>query len=195
MKERFLGGYSLKWWKKIKKNRVLIQRYNTMSPTRLWKKYLLLRKILAQADQTTRIEAPFFCDYGKNIRVGKNFFANYNLTILDVAPITFGDRVIIGPNVTLCAAAHPIHPQSRFYIDRFPALAAPITIGDDVWIGAHVTILSGVTIGSGSVIGAGSVVTGDVPPGVVAAGTPCRVLREITEGDKHEWQSENKRGG
>ena len=187
MEKEFLGGYTAGWWNAAKKNRELVRRYNTTDPQQLREKYLLLKELLAQSDEQTLIEPPFYCDDGKNIKVGKNFYANYNLMILDADKVTFGDRVVIGPNVTFCAAAHPIHPESRFHEGAFPVLTAPITVGDDVWIGANVTVLMGVTIGSGSVIGAGSVVTRDVPPGVVAVGSPCRVLREINDQDRHEW--------
>ena len=126
------------------------------------------------------IEPPFRCDYGWNISVGECFYANYNLSVLDCAPVTIGDRVLIGPNVCLTTAGHPIYPRSRSKYEY----AFPITIGNDVWIGANVVVNPGVTIGDGTVIGSGSVVTKDIPAGVVAAGNPCRVLREITEADR-----------
>eukprot|EP01113_Clastostelium_recurvatum_P021509 TRINITY_DN2548_c0_g1_i1.p1 TRINITY_DN2548_c0_g1~~TRINITY_DN2548_c0_g1_i1.p1 ORF type:complete len:212 (-),score=34.35 TRINITY_DN2548_c0_g1_i1:126-686(-) len=126
------------------------------------------------------VEAPFRCDYGVNIRFGKMFYSNYNLTILDCALVTFGDNIMIAPNVTIATAGHPIDPQTRISGWEF---AKPITIGDRVWIGANVTILPGVTIGADTVIGAGSVVTKDIPARVVAVGNPCRVLREIKEGE------------
>lgn len=187
MEKEFLGGYTAGWWEAARKNRRLVRRYNTLDPEDLRGRYLLLCELLGQADEKTLIEPPFYCDNGYNIRVGKNFYANYNLVILDADRVTFGDRVVIGPNVTFCAASHPIHPESRFHEDHYPVLTAPITVGDDVWIGANVTVMMGVTIGSGSVIGAGSVVTKDVPPGSVAVGAPCRVLRQVTDQDRHEW--------
>ena len=188
MEKEFLGGYAKGWWDSAKINRRLVRKYNTLDPEKLWEKYLVLKELLGQADENTLIEPPFHCDDGKNIRVGKNFYANYNLTILDAAPVTFGDRVVIGPNVTFCAASHPIHPESRFREGHHPVFSGPITVGDDVWIGANVTVMMGVTIGSGSVIGAGSVVTKDIPAGVVAAGVPCRVMREITDEDRYSWE-------
>ena len=141
-------------------------------------------------DEETIIEAPFHCDDGKNIFLGKQFYANFGLIILDAAPVTFGDHVIVGPNATFCAASHPIHPESRLHDGQYSIISAPINVGDNVWIGAGVTVLPGVTIGSGSVIGAGSVVTKDIPPMVVAAGTPCRILRAITDADRHVWPDE-----
>lgn len=121
-------------------------------------------------------EPPFFCDYGRNIHVGDNCFANHNLVILDCAPVTLGDNVLIGPNTVISAASHPIDPVAR-NAGVFEAL--PITIGSNVWIGANVTILHGVTIGDNCTIGAGSVVAKDIPANSVAVGNPCRVVRRI----------------
>ena len=185
--EGYLGGYNKGWWGVAAPNRRLISRYNSMDPEKLWDKYLLLKELLGSVDEKAIIEAPFRCDNGKNIFLGKQFYANYGLVILDAAPVTFGDNVIVGPNAMFCAASHPIHPDCRFHNGDFPILSAPITVGDNVWIGGGVIVLPGVTIGSGSVIGAGSVVTRDIPPMSVAAGSPCRVLRKINENDRYEW--------
>ena len=124
---------------------------------------------------------PFRCDYGWNIEIGENFFANYNLTILDVGKVTIGNNVMMGPNVSIYAAGHPIHPETR---NTGYEHGLPITIGDNVWIGGNVVILPGVTIGNNVVIGAGSVVSKDIPDDVIAVGSPCKVAREITEEDK-----------
>lgn len=190
MEKEFLGGYTSGWWQAARRNRALVRRYNTMDPELLWEKYQLLKELLGEVEEHALIEPPFYCDNGKNIRVGKNFYANYNLVILDADKVTMGDRVVIGPNVTFCAASHPVHPQSRFHGGAYPVLTGPITVGDDVWIGANVTVMMGVTIGSGATIGAGSVVTRDIPAGVVAAGTPCRVLRQVTDADRYNWPAE-----
>lgn len=139
----------------------------------------VLHELLGGHGERYFIEPPFRCDYGSNIEIGDCFYANYNLIILDCAKVTIGDHVLIGPNVCITTAGHPIHPLSR---DKYE-YAAPITIGSRVWIGANVVINPGVTIGEGSVIGSGSVVTKDVPPMVVAAGNPCRVIRPITDED------------
>lgn len=139
----------------------------------------VLDELLGSHGDRFFIEPPFRCDYGDNITIGEAFYANHNLIILDCAPVTFGDRVLIGPNVCITTAGHPIHPRSR----RKYEYAEPISIGSDVWIGANVVINPGVTVGEGSVIGSGSVVTKDIPPFVVAAGNPCRVLRAITDDD------------
>ena len=139
----------------------------------------VLHELLGRHGERFYIEPPFRCDYGYNIEIGECFYANYNLSVLDCAKVTIGDRVLIGPNVCITTAGHPIHPLSRSKYEY----AIPIRIGSDVWIGANVVINPGVTIGDGSVIGSGAVVTKDVPPYVVAAGNPCRVIRTITDED------------
>lgn len=162
------------------KNRFRLQEYNTIAPDKMERKTELLREILSKAGEKVYIEPPFHCDFGCNIEVGDNFYANYNLTVLDCNKVRIGDNVMIAPNVTITAAGHPIHPDSR----RKYEYGIPVTIGNKVWICANVVICPGVTIGDGSVIGAGSVVTHDIPAGVVAFGNPCKVYREITEEDR-----------
>lgn len=141
----------------------------------------IIRKLFGSFGEASYIEQPFFCTYGYNIHWGRNSYANYNLTILDNGKVTVGNNVMIGPNVQLITACHPIDAHER---NTYTEFTKPVTIKDNVWIGAGVTIVPGVTIGENSVIGAGSVVTRDVPPNVVAAGNPCRVIREITDRDK-----------
>ncbi len=138
------------------------------------------RKILGKAGKNITILPPFHCDYGSNIEVGDNFFANYNFVVLDVAKVTIGDNVFIAPNVSIYTAGHPIHPKARNSMYEY---GISVTVGSDCWIGGNVVICPGVTIGSGTVIGAGSVVTHDIPANVVAVGNPCRVIREITDED------------
>ncbi|UOG77226.1 sugar O-acetyltransferase [Hymenobacter tibetensis] len=150
--------------------KTLCHRYN-QEPVQL-NKHVLAELLGYETD--AHIEAPLRCDYGYNIKVGRNFYANYNLTILDCAPVTIGDNVFIAPNVLLSTAGHPVEVEPRITGWEY---ARPITIGDNVWIGGGVVILPGVTIGAGTTIGAGSVVTRDIPAGVVAVGNPCRVLR------------------
>ncbi len=125
------------------------------------------------------IRAPFYCDYGINIKVGRNFYANYNCVFLDVARITIGDDVFFGPNVSLITVNHPIDPVKRRQGLEY---AEEIRIGDNVWVGADVTVNPGVTIGDNAVIGSGAVVVKDVPANVVAAGNPCKVIRTIEPG-------------
>lgn len=165
------------------KNRFRLQEYNTIAPDKLERKTELLREILGKTGEKVYIEPPFHCDYGCNIEVGDNFYANYNLTVLDCNKVKIGDNVMIAPNVTITAAGHPIHPDSRKKYEY----GIPVTIGNKVWICANVVICPGVTIGDGSVIGAGSVVTHDIPANVVAFGNPCRVYREITEEDRRYY--------
>lgn len=127
------------------------------------------------------VNPPFYCDYGFNIEVGGNFFANYNCTILDVAKVKIGKNCLLAPNVAIYTAGHAVDPELRVAMYEY---GMPVTIGDNVWIGGSSVICPGVTIGDNSVIGAGSVVTKDIPSDVVAAGNPCRVIRAITERDK-----------
>ena len=127
------------------------------------------------------INPPFYCDYGTHIKVGKNFFANYNCTIIDVATVTIGDNCQMAPNVAIYTAGHPVYPSVRNSSYEY---GKAITIGDNVWIGGNTVICPGVHIGSNVVIGAGSVVTRNIPDWCIAVGNPCRVLRKITDEDK-----------
>ena len=129
------------------------------------------------------INPPFYCDYGKRIKIGKHFFANYNCTIIDVARVTIGDNCMLAPNVSIYTAGHPIHPQTR---NSGYEYGKSVTIGDNVWIGGNAVICPGVTIGSNVVIGAGSVVTKDIPDWCVAAGNPCKLIRKITDDDRRK---------
>jgi maltose O-acetyltransferase len=144
----------------------------------------MLRQILGKTGENIWIEAPFHCDYGWNIEVGENFFANYNLIILDVAKVTIGKNVQIAPNVSIYTAGHPIHPDTRTTGYEY---GIPITIGDNVWIGGNVVILPGVTIGDNVVIGAGSVVSKDIANNKIVIGNPCKVVREFTEEDRTHY--------
>ncbi len=139
-----------------------------------------LRDILGGMGENVTILPPFRCDYGSNIKVGDNFFANYNLVVLDVGEVTFGNNVFIAPNVSVYTAGHPVHYLARNSMYEY---GIPVSVGDNVWIGGNVVICPGVKIGSGSVIGAGSVVLRDVPENVIAAGNPCKVIRSVTDED------------
>ncbi|GHJ48006.1 maltose O-acetyltransferase [Catellatospora sp. TT07R-123] len=136
----------------------------------------IMSELLGAYGDGSEIRAPFYCDYGWQIRIGARCFANFGLVALDVAAITIGDDVQIGPNVQLLTPTHPLEPGPRR--DKWEA-ALPITIGDNVWLGGGAIILPGVTVGENSVVGAGAVVTRDVPPNVVAVGNPARVVREL----------------
>ena len=151
-----------------------IWEYNKMRPSMLKERNELLRSLLGKSDGDTFINQPFYCDYGSNIRVGRRFFANFNFTVLDEAPVTVGDNCFIGPNVSIYTACHSTDPIER---NSRREWARPVNIGDNVWIGGSVTILPGVTIGSNVTIGAGSVVVKDIPDGCVAVGNPCRVVK------------------
>lgn len=129
------------------------------------------------------LNPPFYCDYGKNIEVGKNFFANYNCTILDVAKVKIGDNCQIAPNVSIYTAGHPIHPVSR---NSGYEYGKEVVIGDNVWLGGNTVICPGVHIGDNVIIGAGSVVTKDIPDWCIAAGNPCKVIRKISDEDKRK---------
>lgn len=150
--------------------------YNQLRSTQKAERLALLRSLLAACGEDIVIEPPFFVDYGCNMRVGKAFYANHNLVVLDGAPITFGDHVFIGPNCCFTTAGHPLDPAQR---NAGLEYAKPITIGNNVWIGMGVQVLPGVTIGDNAVIGAGSVVTKDIPADMLAYGVPCRPIREI----------------
>ena len=136
----------------------------------------LLRQLLGRTGEHFTIKSTFWCDYGRHITIGENFFCNYNCVMLDCAPITFGDNVMVAPNCGFYTAAHPLDHTLR---DEELEYAKPITVGDSVWIGGGVTVLPGVTIGSRAVIGGGSVVVHDIPEGVVAVGNPCRPIRTL----------------
>ncbi|QLQ78655.1 hypothetical protein HG537_0A09030 [Torulaspora globosa] len=146
---------------------------------------LLLRGLLGSCGKNFTFDSPFFCDYGVNIHIGENFYANYNLVILDCAEVRFGDNVKLGPNVGIYTAGHPIGPAKRKEGLEF---ALPVNIGHNVWVGGGVSILPGVTIGDNTVIGAGSTVTRDIPPNVIAGGVPCKVIRKITDDDEKTLQ-------
>ncbi|MEQ9308798.1 MAG: sugar O-acetyltransferase [Balneolaceae bacterium] len=163
----------------------LLFEFNTAKPKAFSKKNELLKKLVGKAPKSFYIEPPLYCDYGYNIEIGNKFYANTNLTILDCAKVVIGNHVFIGPNVGIYAVSHPIHYEHR---NKYFEIAHPITIGDNVWIGGSVVINPGITIGNNSVIGSGSVVTKNIPENVVAAGNPCKVIREITEMDKMEFK-------
>lgn len=152
--------------------------YNNTKPSKLYKKKEQLKQLFGEVKGEFTIQAPFWCDYGYNIELGENFYANHNLVILDGAKVKFGNNVFIAPDCGFHTAGHPLDAARR---NQGLEYARPITVGDNVWIGAGVQVLPGVTIGDNAVIGAGSVVTKDIPANVIAVGNPCRVLRPITE--------------
>lgn len=154
---------------------------NLLDPRDMVSASELLSSLIGSMGNQGHITSPFYCDYGCHIHIGDYFYSNYNLTILDCAPVTIGNHVMIGPNVGIYTAGHPIDFELR---EQELEYAFPVTIGDHVWIGGNVCIMPDVTIGNNVVIGAGSVVTKNIPDNVIAVGNPCKVLREITEQDK-----------
>ncbi len=152
----------------------LSHRYNTMDPTDGAARRAVLEELLGAFGPGSEIRPPFHCDYGYRTTVGARTFANFGLVVLDVAPVTIGDDVAIGPYVQLLTATHPVEPGPRR--DKWEG-SAPIVIGDNVWLGGGVIVCPGVTIGADTVVGAGAVVTGDLPAGVVAVGSPARAVR------------------
>lgn len=168
--------------------RHLLSRLNTMDRCDFEGIRQVIRELL-QTEEDPIINPPFYCDYGNHIKVGKNFFANYNCTILDVGKVTFGDNCFLAPNVAIYTAGHPIHPDARNSMYEY---GIDVTIGHNVWIGGNAVICPGVTIGDNCVIGAGSVVTKDVPAWSIAAGNPARVIRKITEEDKQYYFKDRK---
>lgn len=156
--------------------KVKCQQYNNLLPTDIAARNTMLIEMLGQADKDTFINQPFYCDYGKHIRVGKRFFANFGLTILDEALVTIGDDCFIGPGVHIYTACHSTNPIERKSRREW---AEPVTIGNNVWIGGNVTILPGVTIGDNCTIGAGSVVTKDIPANAIVGGNPAKLIKMI----------------
>ena len=152
--------------------------YNKLPITDLSSREKLLGEIVCLHGQNATVLPNFWCDYGYNVHLGENFFANHNCTMLDCAKITFGNNVLIGPNCSFYTAGHPISVAER---NAGLEYAKPITVGNNVWIGGSVTVLPDVTIGDNVIIGAGSVVTKDIPDGVIAVGNPCRVYRKLSE--------------
>lgn len=146
-----------------------------------------LKKCFGAAPDDLKLTPPVYFDQGVHVFFGEHFYANTDLTILDENEVRFGDHVMLGLHVSIYAVSHPIDPEIR---GTDLEISAPVTIGDNVWIGGNVVINCGVTIGEGSVIGSGSVVTHDIPARVVAAGNPCRVIREIGEADRKFWEAE-----
>jgi maltose O-acetyltransferase len=168
--------------------RGITRRYNATTEDEADIRKGLLSELFAKMGENIYIEPPFRCDYGSNISIGENFYANYDCVILDVNRVTIGCNVKFGPRVCVYTAGHPIDAGVRRSLLEF---GKPVAIGDDVWVGGNAVINPGVTIGSNAVIGSGSVVTKDIPDGVVAAGNPCRVLRQITDEDRRYWEGQS----
>lgn len=169
-------NYDLKLTEERTKAKDICYEYNQTKPSDLNKRTNIIKKLVKDIGENFLIEQPFLCDYGYNIEIGKNFYANHNLVILDSTNVKIGDNVFIAPDCGIYTAGHPIEKDIR---NQGIEYAKPVTIGNDVWIGGHVTILPGVKIGNNTVIGAGSVVTKDIPDNAIAYGNPCKVVKYI----------------
>ena len=167
----------------------LLYDFNHTRPSELKKRDEIIRKVFASVGENCYIEPPLNANWGCNTHVGKNFYANFNLTLVDDADVYIGDYVMIAPNVVIATGTHPINPDLR---EKNYQYNVPVHIGNRVWIGAGSIILPGVSIGDDSVIGVGSVVTKDIPSGVVAYGNPCKVVRKISERDKIYYYKDRK---
>lgn len=165
--------------------RNLVYKFNLLAPDQRDLQSGLLQELFDVPSGDAYVEAPLRVDYGKNTHLGRNFYANYDCIILDIAPVTIGDNVLFGPRVSVLTAGHPIDKDVRNAELEF---GKPITIGNNVWAGGSVTICPGVIIGDNVIIGAGAVVTRDVPANMVVAGVPACPLRQINDNDRRDWQ-------
>lgn len=172
------------------RSRKLLREFNLSEANDFGYRKKIIQNLFESTGENLHIEPTFRCDYGMNISVGENFYANYGCVIIDVCKVKIGDNVMLGPNVGIYTAGHPIDAEVRNSGLEF---GKPITIGDNVWIGGSSVVNPGVSIGDCVVIGSGSVVTKDIPDNVIAVGNPCRVLRPITEDDKKYWRAERDR--
>ena len=164
--------------------------YNMTRPTEYEKRYAMLKEMFAEIGEGCYIEPPLHSNWGgKHVHLGKNVYANYNITFVDDTHIYVGDGTMFGPNVVLATAGHPVLPKLRELVYQYNL---PIHIGKNCWLGAGVIVLPGVTIGDNTVIGAGSVVTKDIAANVVAVGNPCKVLREINDRDREYYYKDRK---
>ncbi len=173
-----------KVFSQLRERRKIVQEFNQTDCCDTETLKHLTEKLLGKCGKNCCLTQPFYCDYGKNIFVGDNFYTNYHCVILDVAKVEIGDNVLFAPNVAVYTAGHPIHPVPRKLGYEY---GIPVKIGNNVWIGGNSVILPGVTIGDNCVIGAGSIVNRDIPDNSVACGNPCRVVKTITDEDKRHY--------
>ncbi len=180
-KQKMISGQSYYPWDETliedrNKAKDLCFDFNQIKPSQTKDRQALIKTLFSES-VNPHIESPFYCDYGYNIRTGKNFYANHGCTILDAAPVTFGDNVMLAPGVLISTATHPLDPAQRASGEEF---AHSITIGNDVWVGMGAKILPGVSIGDNVVVAAGALVNKDVPDNSVVAGVPAKVIRQLS---------------
>ena len=167
-----------------------LREYNEIPHIYPEKRMAKLREMLAEVGENTYMESPFYANFGgRHVHMGKNVYTNFGLTLVDDTHIYIGDYTMIGPNVTIATAGHPIDPELR---RKGLQYNVPVHIGKNCWLGAGVIVMPGVTIGDNTVIGAGSIVTKDIPAGVVAVGNPCRVLRQVGERDREFYWKDRR---
>ena len=164
--------------------------FNQLKPSQTKEKETYMKEVFAECGDNNYIELPFHANFGgHHVHLGSYVYANFNLTLIDDGHIYIGDRVMIGPNVTIATAGHPVDPDLRRKNLQYNK---DVHIGENVWIGAGVIIMPGITIGKNTVIGAGSIVTRDIPENCIAVGNPCRVMREVSDRDKEYFYKNEK---
>lgn len=188
-KEKMINGYLYlasdeKLYKDRQYAKDLCFKYNNTLPSNTKERVAIIKELFSKTGENFLIESDFWCDYGYNIEIGENFYANHNCVMLDCSKIKFGDNVFVAPNCGFYTAGHPLDKETR---NSWLEYAYPITVGNNVWFGANVAVLPNVNIGDDTVIGAGSVITKDIPSGVIAYGNPCRVIRKITQEDRKKY--------
>lgn len=194
-KEKMLAGdlyiaHDPELKKDFLKAKRLLKEFNQSNEEQVPRRTEILQDLFKKIGDKPYITPPLYTDYGCNTTIGKNFYANYDLILLDIASVKIGDNVMFGPRVGVYTAGHPIDPVIRTEGYEY---GKPIEIGDNVWIGGNVVINPNVKIGNNVVIGSGSIVTKDIPDNVVAVGNPCKVLRKINDEDKKYWELEKQR--
>lgn len=190
-KERMLAGQLYlasdeELVKESRRARKLTRLFNCTTEEQNEHRMALLQQLFGSTGKNIYIEPPFRTDYGSNTTIGDNFFANFDCIIIDVCPVTIGNNVFFGPRVCIYTAAHPVDAGVRSTLLEY---GKPVSIGDDVWVGGNTVINPGVSVGSNIVLGSGSVVVKDIPDGVIAAGNPAKIIREISPTDREQWQA------
>lgn len=193
MKKRMLAGklyiYNDELKQDHQRSHAFMEAYNTFTIDRT-ERHAMLKGLFKSVGENAYINPPLYIDYGSNISIGDNFYANFDCVFLDVNTITIGNNCLLGPRVSIYTAGHPLDKDLRREGYEF---GYPVKIGDDVWIGGNVVINPGITIGNGVVIASGAVVTKDIEDDVLVAGVPAKVIRKITDADKRYWQQEKEK--